>query len=447
MMKNGNIAGYSGTYLGGETECLHMRLWFIIHRFTFIILASTAIVFAKPEMASAAPASITFRYQHHLFTLLLKDLTDWRGSTEQWMVNGVVVQPPEALLTDGDEPPTAPAGMARAQSADWNRAAIARDLEKLVIKKLAREPGNVTIGRDAKGKVTFEGVGLPGRSIDLALLTDVTVEALERTIDDVIIPVTEVPPVITVTDPALSAAGIREVVTVGESEFTGSPNARRHNIAVGMKRFNGVVVPKGSIFSFVKELGPVNAAAGYWKELVIKGDRTEPDYGGGLCQVSSTAYRGVWEYGFPIIDRRNHSYTVRHYAPQGTDATVYPGSADIKFKNDSPGDLLIQTHIDGDLAYFIYYGTRDGRRSDVFGPFIWDKTGVPADRMEMTTDLAPGERKKLGERVPGMKAAWFRVSTDALGAKKVEPVYSHYQARPLFYLVGAAAAPDAPSVP
>jgi len=139
----------------------------------------------------------------------------------------------------------------------------------------------------------------------------------------------------------------------------------------------------------------VDGSTGYLKELVIKGDRTVPDYGGGLCQVGTTAYRGVWEYGFPILERRNHSYTVSHYAPVGTDATIYPGAVDMRFKNDSPGALLIQTYQKDNQAYFIYYGTQDSRTVELAGPYTWDHVAPPPDRFEFTTDIPPGTKKKL----------------------------------------------------
>jgi vancomycin resistance protein YoaR len=179
----------------------------------------------------------------------------------------------------------------------------------------------------------------------------------------------------------------------------------------------------------------VNAKAGYLKELVIQGDKTLPDYGGGLCQLGTTFYRGIWEYGFPILARRNHSFAVRYYSPQGTDATIYPPHTDIKFLNDSPGVLLIQTATEGNRAYFILYGTRDARRSEVVGPLTWGFTEPPPDKVEYTTEIPAGTTRKVGERVPGMKAMWWRL-TERDGQEREESVYSVYEARPHFEQVG-----------
>jgi len=108
----------------------------------------------------------------------------------------------------------------------------------------------------------------------------------------------------------------------------------------------------------------------------------------------------------------------------------------MRFVNDSPGEILIQTHVDGDNAYFIYYGTRDARSSDIIGPYTWGHTPAPADRTEYTTSLPPGERKKMGSAVPGLKAAWFRIVQRDGGDPVTEGYYSYYEARPLYYQVG-----------
>src|SRR6185369_10179137 len=115
------------------------------------------------------------------------------------------------------------------------------------------------------------------------------------------------------------------------SNFKGSPKNRRHNITVGVEKMKGVIVPQGAEFSFNEHLGPVDGEHGFLPELVIKKNGTVPEFGGGLCQVSSTTFRAAMTAGLPITQRRNHAYAVQYYSPQGTDATIYPGSADLKF--------------------------------------------------------------------------------------------------------------------
>ncbi len=382
--------------------------------------------FLVPASAFAAP--ITFRYQHYLFAIDPASHPEWQSGTVQWEWNGQTMEPPEEYRVDGDQMPALPAGVTTVMTKDWSPSAIRATLETEIARKLDRDPGSVKIRQTGTGAVAFDGVGLTGRKVDLDTSTELALTAIHEGIDNVTLPVIITQPQMTV-DPALQAMGIKEVVTIGESDMSNSPPNRQHNIGVGLSRFNGHLIPAGSVFSFDAVLGRVDGSTGYLKELVIKGDRTEPDY------------RGVWEYGFPILARRNHSYIVGHYAPVGSDATVYPGSADMVFKNDSPTALLMQTHRDGNNVYFIYYGTRDDRKSEVIGPYVLSHTPPPPDRTEYTTALPPGTKKKLNERIPGAKVLWFRVLQTATGSQKVERIFSDYQARPLFYQVGVASLP------
>ncbi len=179
----------------------------------------------------------------------------------------------------------------------------------------------------------------------------------------------------------LNNLGIRERVATGQSDFTGSSAARINNIRVGAAQYNGVILAPGEEFSFNKYLGPVDAEHGFRPELVIKPEGATPEFGGGLCQVSTTAFRAAFFGGLPITQRRNHSYAVHYYEwiaddrPRavGLDATIYAPYQDMKFVNNTPGSLLISTRLEGKRLYFDFYGTPDDRRVLVDGPHPFDK--------------------------------------------------------------------------
>jgi vancomycin resistance protein YoaR len=167
--------------------------------------------------------------------------------------------------------------------------------------------------------------------------------------------------------------GINELVSVGISDFKGSPKNRLVNIRVGADKYNGLIIAPGEEFSFNKYLGDVDEEHGFLPELVIKPEGVTPEFGGGLCQVSSTTFRAAMNAGLPITARRNHSFAVQYYAPQGTDATIYPGSADLKFVNNLPSSILVHTYIIGTKLYFEFYGTKDSRQIAFEGPVQYDK--------------------------------------------------------------------------
>ncbi|MBI2356015.1 MAG: VanW family protein [Candidatus Doudnabacteria bacterium] len=207
--------------------------------------------------------------------------------------------------------------------------------------------------------------------------------------------------------------GINELVAEGESDFSGSPKNRIHNIKVGSAKFNGIMFKPGEEFSFNKFLGDVDEQNGFLPELVIKKIGLVPEFGGGLCQVSSTTFRAAMNAGLPITERRNHSFAVRYYAPQGTDATIYPGATDFKFTNDLASHLLIATRIDGNKLYFDFYGTKDERSVTFDGPYQYDKKEDGSMKAVWTRTVAyPGEEKKQTFRSTYLPPALFpKIST------------------------------------
>jgi vancomycin resistance protein YoaR len=172
---------------------------------------------------------------------------------------------------------------------------------------------------------------------------------------------------------SINNLGITELIGEGHSNFKGSTRNRVFNINVAAKRFNGVLIKPGEEFSFVTILGEVDGEHGYLPELVIKKDKTELDFGGGICQVSTTAFRAAIYSGLEITARRNHAYAVSYYNPQGMDATVYVPKPDLQFINNTPSHILIQTEIIGTELIFRFYGTSDGRKTTVLGPTITEK--------------------------------------------------------------------------
>lgn len=199
---------------------------------------------------------------------------------------------------------------------------------------------------------------------------------------------------------------IREVLGTGYSSFAGSSKNRRHNIQVGTDAIHGILIKPGEEFSLINALGEIDAASGYLPELVIKGDKTIPEYGGGLCQVATTVFRTALQSGLPITARRNHSYRVSYYEPAGTDATVYDPWPDLRFLNDTNNYVLIQARLNGDDIYFDFWGTNDGRKVTVSDPVIFNITPPPPTKIIETDELAPGE-KKCTEKAHNGADAYF----------------------------------------
>lgn len=228
------------------------------------------------------------------------------------------------------------------------------------------------------------------------------------------------------------------IVAHGVSDYSGSSDARIHNIETGMKRFQGVRINPRETFSFNDLLGDVDGSTGYKKELVIMGDRTIPDYGGGICQVSSTVYRAALRAGFPIVERKPHSYAVSYYTPWGSDATIYPGVVDLRFENNFAAPVYLHLYTEGSVLHTLLYGTDDGRTVEMSGPTTYAFQRTPEPKIEYVTTLAPGRRVWKDQSHRGFSAYWDRTITSSTGSSMTERIVSTYEARGGFVLEGKA---------
>jgi vancomycin resistance protein YoaR len=224
----------------------------------------------------------------------------------------------------------------------------------------------------------------------------------------------------------INDVGIKELIGVGHSNFAGSPKNRRHNIAVGAAAVNGLLIEPNEEFSLVKALGEIDASTGYLPELVIKGNETIPEYGGGLCQVGTTLFRSALNSGLEITARRNHSYRVSYYEPAGTDASVYDPWPDLRFVNDTGSHVLIQSRIEGDDIYFDFWGTGDGRKITVSDPTIYNIVKPKPTKIVETLDLEPGEKKCTERAHNGADAYFDYIIEYSSGEIKERRFHSHY---------------------
>lgn len=331
----------------------------------------------------------------------------------------------------------------------WDPVAFSGFLDEKISGTLEQPASDVRIWKDSDGKIQFDGRPSEGRAIDRDRLLNLANTAIADGVTAVEVPLLVVKPKIEVAED-LASLGINEIISIGHTRFAGSPPNRIFNIGVGITKFNGLIIPRGGTFSLGDNLGLVDGSTGYKKELVIKPEGTIPEFGGGLCQVSSTMYRAAVFAGFPIVERKPHKYAVTYYSQiggHGLDATIYPPTQDLKFTNDTPGEVLIQSYVDGVDAYFVFYGTSDGRLVEMDGPYISNHRAAPTEPI-MVPDkkLQPGEKKQVEKAHGGFDTLWYRHITKN-GETTEEKIISHYEAVADKFLVGGEIAPavDAPA--
>ena len=204
-------------------------------------------------------------------------------------------------------------------------------------------------------------------------------ESSKRIRNDILAGETKTELFVAVTSPLIDesqfdALGVKTLLGKGESNFRGSSRSRVKNINVAANKISSTLLKPGEEFSFVNTLGKVDARNGYLPELVIKGNKTIPEYGGGICQVSTTLFRAALNAGLPITERRAHSYVVNYYGKPGLDATIYLPKPDFRFQNDTNHHILIQHYIVGTILYYEIYGTSTGRIAKTIEPVILESS-------------------------------------------------------------------------
>jgi vancomycin resistance protein YoaR len=238
----------------------------------------------------------------------------------------------------------------------------------------------------------------------------------------------EIPPQVPDTTTA-EDLGIRELVAVGESYFTGSSSARDKNIRLGASKFDGVMIAPGEVFSFNEHLGEVTTDAGYDESYVIIGDETVLGVGGGICQVATTAFRAAFFGGYPVIERWPHAYRVGYYElggfGPGLDATIYSPIVDFRFRNDTPHHLLIKTEVDSANARlrFLFYSTDLSREVEMIGPETGDPIPPEAPVYVYDDSMPAGTIKQVERAHNGLDVVVERVVRNREGAVLFEDTF------------------------
>ncbi|MEK7112442.1 MAG: VanW family protein, partial [Patescibacteria group bacterium] len=264
------------------------------------------------------------------------------------------------------------------------------------------EEGLVKEFAPSKDGITLNSEELIG-SITENLRTLETTEEKQLSID---IPVARNAPKIQTED--VNNLGIKELIGRGSSRFAHSIANRIYNISLASSRIKGVLVAPGEVFSFNDALGDVSLFTGYREAYIIKDGKTILGDGGGVCQVSTTLFRAALNAGLPIVERRAHAYRVAYYeqdSPPGFDATVYAPTTDLKFKNDTPGHILIQSAVDTKRATLVFeiYGTSDGRVAKTSKPIVTDVVPPPEDLYQDDPTLPAGTIKQVDFKAWGAK--------------------------------------------
>ena len=264
---------------------------------------------------------------------------------------------------------------------------------------------------DATAQLVSLQAATVGRTLDIDASILSINSALARGEHTVALQVVETQP--SVSDTANGAQlGITQKIGEYTSYFYGSATERIQNIQAASARFHGVLVAPGEEFSMGQTMGDVSLENGFAEALIIYGGRTIKGVGGGVCQVSTTLFRTVFNAGFPINQRYPHAYRVSYYEQTangidqnlaGLDATVYFPLVDFKFTNDTPYWLLMETYVNVEARTLTWklYSTPDDRSVTYETSGLQNIVPAPPPLFQENPDLDKNQMKQVDWAVQG----------------------------------------------
>lgn len=250
---------------------------------------------------------------------------------------------------------TAAGGPPVALEAVLSRKAVTRTIRR-VTRLITRQPV------DAQFEVVGERIrivpGRPGAGIDTARAFP-AIQAVLGTRRYRLVRVFSTPLSPRLTTQWARATGISVLLGTYTTKYDPDAEARVSNIHLLLRHLNNTFVAPGKVFSFNKTIGPRTAEKGYQEAPAIVGGELVPSIGGGVCQVATTLFNGVFFSGLEVVERHNHSFYISHY-PDGRDATVSWDGPDLRFRNDTSRWVLIKAWWGDGWVTISLYGTKTG---------------------------------------------------------------------------------------
>ena len=223
-------------------------------------------------------------------------------------------------------------------------AAPAIDVDKIAA-DIIGDPVNATVSKK-DGKTIIAGKA--GVSFDTDKARKIIGDGSQETYT---IPVTITQP--SITAETLKAKLFHDTLARTATNLDEGNAPRTNNIRLAAKAINGTILNPGDEFSYNGTVGERTAARGYQEAHAYSGGKIIDEFGGGVCQPSSTLYMAVLRADLKVTERHNHSFTVS-YTPLGEDATVDYGNLDFRFVNNTAYPVkILAEQTDGQMIMTI----------------------------------------------------------------------------------------------
>ncbi len=316
---------------------------------------------------------------------------------------------------------------AEAVSIQVDYAALASWLNEKFASSVDSDPKNAKVAWDGDKLIAIDA-SVDGAKIRPQAMAEMVSASFLGNHENVEIPVTVLKP--DVDGNNLSALGITTKLGVGSSNFDGSDDARATNITVGAELLNGTLIPPHGTFSFNHSIGVIGPELGFVEGQVIDGEKIGRDYGGGICQVSTTVFRAAYFSGMPIVEGWPHRWRLGFYElddwTPGLDASIMQpegapfSGGDLQFENPSDSWMLVESYVEYPRVFVILYGADLGYTVDVSDP-VYGETYDPLPPSRVVDAALPAGTIIQSEwAAPGLDITYYRTVTNRNGEVVLE---------------------------
>jgi vancomycin resistance protein YoaR len=173
------------------------------------------------------------------------------------------------------------------------------------------------------------------------------------------------------------ALQVRERVSTFTTYF---PYAEYRNVNIGRAAeiIDGTLLKPGETFSLNDTVGERTEANGFTKGYVINDGILVQDLGGGVSQMATTLFNAMFFAGLEDVEHKPHSFYIDRY-PVGREATVAWGAVDLRFTNDTPYGVLIDTSFTNSTP-----SSSGAVTVTMYSTKYWDITTTTGERYNIT---------------------------------------------------------------
>ncbi|MGO1593259.1 MAG: VanW family protein [Ancrocorticia sp.] len=173
--------------------------------------------------------------------------------------------------------------------------------------------------------------------------------------------------------------GVKEVISEIKTPLT-DDSVRTTNLQVGTAKITNTLVKPGDTFSLEAGLGPITADNGFVSSGVVANGFNSEAMGGGLSQLSTNTFNIGYLGGMKDVEHKPHSKYFDRY-PMGREATLWEGTIDMKWENNTPYGVVIDTWVADGYVHSQLWSTK-----------YWDvstSTSDPYSYVQPTTKTNP----------------------------------------------------------